>query len=77
MTSAKIDPPTEANAGPTPDTWFMVAEALDAAGKPAGMWFVVRLDRATLPDCRVVSTGHPSQEAAERVAAQMRQTGTA
>lgn len=57
-----------------PDTWFLVMEAAPERG---GGWFVARADRATLPKAVVVSGPHPSEAAAEGVAAQMRETGTA
>ena len=57
------------------DTWFSVAEVLDGPDK--GSFVVMRLDRETLPQATVVSTGHATEAAAEAVAVQMRETGTA
>lgn len=57
-----------------PNTWFLVMEVVPERG---GGWWVARADRETLPKATVVSGPHPTESAAEKVAAQMREAGTA
>ena len=54
------------------DTWFLVADAVNDGG-----FYVLRMDRATLPKATVMSGPWISRVTAERMAAQMKETGSA